>query len=90
MSRSITTPIKTFRPKITVNRSPSPGHRGKLNLRSDFSTIIALINILGDLPPVSDPEWYLYGEDDYIGIIDALDIHSIYTAEINKVASDTR
>ena len=42
------------------------------------------------LPSIPDPYWYLYDEDDYIGKMYALDIHSVYTDEINKVASNPR
>ena len=39
--------------------------------------------MLADLPPVPDTYWSIHDEDDYIGEMDALDIHIIYTAEIN-------
>ena len=41
-----------------------------------------------DLPPVPDPDCSLYGKDDYIGRMNTLDIHILYTAEINKVAGN--
>ena len=42
--------------------------------------------MLEDLPLVPDPDWSLYDEDDYIGKIDALDIHNDYTYKTNKVS----
>ena len=46
--------------------------------------------MLSDLPPVPDPYWFLYDEYDYIGNIEALEIHSVYTTEINKFAINPR
>ena len=90
MSRSVTTPIKSFIPQRNGNRSPSSEHRGILKHRSDSSTRSASVKILENLPPVPDPDWSLYNEDDYIGIIDALYIHSVYTSDINKFSSNPR
>ena len=58
--------------------------------RSDYSTSSASINIMADLPPVPDLDWSIHDEYDYIGNIDALDIHIVYMDEINKVASNPR
>ena len=80
-----TTPVKSFRPQIIGNRSPSTGHMGILIPRFYYSTSSASVNVLTDLPPVPDPYWSLYEEDYYIGEIDASDINSVYTSEINKV-----
>ena len=83
MSRSVNTPIKIFIPQITVTIYPSVGHRGVLKLRSYSCTSSAPVNIMVALSPVPDPDWSLYDEDDYIGKIDDLDIHCVYTVEIN-------
>ena len=90
MSRSITTPIKSFRPQRTGNISPSAGHRGILKPRYDSSTSIDPINMLWAFLNVPDIDWFLYDEYYNIGKIDALDIHSVYTTEIDKVASNPR
>ena len=36
---------------------------------------------MADLTPVTDTDWSIYGEDEYIGKMDTLDIYSIYTAK---------
>ena len=77
MSRSITTPIKSFRPQRTGNRSPCAGNMNILKPRYNSSTISYSINILEYLPPVPDPFWSLYDKDDYIWEIDALDTQSV-------------
>ena len=41
------------------------------------------------LTPIPDKDLYLYKEDEYIGKMDALDIHSVHMAKINKVARNT-
>ena len=47
--------------------------------------------MIADLPPpVSDPDWSFYDEYVYIGKMYALDIYSVYMAEINKVVSKPR
>ena len=69
---------------------PSSGHRVILKPISDSSTSSASITILSYLPLVPDPDWSLYDEDDYIGKMDALYIHSVYTAEIYKVEINPR
>ena len=46
--------------------------------------------MLSVLPPVPDIYCSIYDEYESIGKIDSLDIHSLYTAEINKFASNTR
>ena len=48
------------------------------------------INMMAYLTPVPDPDWSLYEEYAYIGKMDALDIHSAYTSESNKVESNPR
>ena len=88
MPRSVTTPIKSCRPQITGDILSSAGHRVILKTRYYSSTSSVSINILEYFPPVPDPDWSLYDEDDYIGKMDALDIHILYTAEINNVASN--
>ena len=90
MSRSITNPIKSFRPQRTGTRLTSSGHRGVLKSRSDSSTSSDSVNMLASLLSVPDPDWSLYEKYDYIGKTDALDICSVYTAEINKVANNPR
>ena len=90
MPRSITTPIKSFRPQRTGNRSTSAVYRGILEHISDYSTSSDPINILVALPPIPYIDWSFYDEDKHIGKMYALDIHSVYTAEINKVTSNTR
>ena len=90
MSRSINTPIKSFRPQRTGNISSSAGHRGILKPIYGSSTRSSSINILEGLSPVPDPDWYLYDEDYYIGKLEAVDIHSIYTSEIDKVGINPR
>ena len=46
--------------------------------------------MLSDLPPVPDTDCSLYEEDDYIGKIDTLDIHIVYTTKTNKFAGNPR
>ena len=36
---------------------------------------------MADLTPVTDTDWSIYGEDEYIGKMDTLDIYSIYMAK---------
>ena len=72
----------------TVNGSPFARHRGILKTRSDSTTRSILINVMADLPPLSDTYWYLYNKDDYIGEMEALEIHNVYTSEINKAVSN--
>ena len=83
MSSSITTQIKSFIPQKTGDILPSNWHKGILKPIYDSSTISDSVNILEVFPPIPDPYWYLYDEDDYIGKIDDLDIHCVYTVEIN-------
>ena len=90
MSRSVNTPIKIFIPQITVTIYPSVGHRGVLKLRSYSCTSSAPVNIMVALSPVPDPDWSLYDEHDYIGLMYTLDIHSIHTSKINKATSNPR
>ena len=87
---SVTNPIKSSKPERTGNILPYAGHRGTMKPRSYYSTSSASINMMAVLPPVPDSDWYLYDEDYYIGKMYALDIHSVYIAEINKVASNPR
>ena len=42
--------------------------------------------MLAYLHPVPYKDWSIYNEDDSIGNMGALYIHSVYTAEINKFA----
>ena len=90
MSRFINNPIKSFRPQINGNRSPSAGHMVILKSRSDSSTSSDSINILSYLPTFTDAYWYLYDKDDYIGKIETLDIHSVYTDGTNKFSINPR
>ena len=46
--------------------------------------------MMAPLPPVLDPYWSISDEDDYIGKIDALYIHNVYTSEINRVEINPR
>ena len=77
-----------MRPQRPVNGLPFARHRGILKPRSDSTTRSFLINIMAALPPLPDTYWSLYDKDEYIGKIEALEIHSVYTAEINKAASN--
>ena len=88
LSRSVTTPIKRFRTQRTWTRYPSSVHRGISNTRSNSSTVSASLIMLPDLQPVPDTDWSIYEKYDYIGNMDALYIHSVYTAKINKTASN--
>ena len=75
MSKSVTTPMKSFIPQRTGNMLPSIGYRGILKHGYDSSNNSDSVNILADLTPFPDPYWSLYDEDEYIGRINALDIH---------------
>ena len=90
MTRSVTTPIKSFRPQRTGKISSSDVYRGILKPRYDSYTRSDSINILTDLPHVTDTYWYIYNKYDYIGKMDAFDIPIVYTDEINMVASNAR
>ena len=90
MSRSVTTPIKRFKTQRTLARSHSSRNRGILKPRSDSSTSSDSFIMLPDLQPVPDTDWYIYDKYDYIGNMDALYINSVYTAKINKIASNPR
>ena len=61
MSRSVTTPIKSFIPQRTGTRSPSCEKRGILKFRYDYSTITASVYLLAYLLPVTDTEYWEYG-----------------------------
>ena len=89
MSRSVTTPIKSFIPQRTGTRSPPYGHRDILKSVYDSSTRSASVYLLAYLLPVPDIDYFIYDEDEFIKKMDALDIHSVYTDEINKFASNT-
>ena len=44
--------------------------------------------MLEALTSVTDPYFPLYDEDYYMRKMDTLDIHSVYTDEVNKIASN--
>ena len=90
MSRSVTTPIKCFKNQRTWTRSHSSRHRGISKPISDSSTSSDSFIMLPALQPVPDKDWSIYDKYDYIGNMDALYIHIIYTAKINKIASNPR
>ena len=90
MSRSITDAIENFRPQRTGYIFPSSRHRSILKPVYDYTTNSASINITEDLPHVPDLEWSIYEKCDYIGKMDDLCTHSVYTDEINKVVSNPR